>query len=280
MIRSFLTAIGFLILFGSLALAEEPVDLIGGQDVYAPGSNEEELVLDASWICSDPFGEFDPSLGAAGSLNRALGLIFSGHASSAQLDMELEEAEYYPDDYSMSPFAVHVLEMLQDDFGDAFPEPVELTGFDLSPGGVTRISADDPHLVAIHYEGEEYLERLLQRLYFKLIQGPVLLTVPYSGNDPSVPEEYRDWNNFRYYSNGSTMVWDESRLVYVDWNLTQTVVLMYEDGLIACYDSGRKYYIDHTAAIAAAGAMLAHPDFNGVSPEPVLNYVLTTVDEQ
>jgi hypothetical protein len=278
--KLFLLSIGFLIIFGGLSFAEEPVDIIGGPGDYASEADQDELVLGASWICSDPFGEFDESLGAAGSLNRALGLVFSGHASQAQLSMETDEAENYPGDISMSPFAVDVLDRLKEDFPEAFPEQVELAGFDLSPGDVTQISEDDPHLFAVHYEGEEYLERLLQRLYFKLIQGPVLLTVPYCGSDPSVPEEYRDWNNFRYYSNGSTMVWDESRLVYVDWDLTQTVVLTYEDGLIACYDSGRKYYIDHTAAIAAAGAMMAHPDLAGTDPQPVLNYVLTTEDEQ
>lgn len=281
MTRSLILSIVLLTVFGTISFAEEePIDLIGGPADCESESRENELVLEASWLCSDPFGEFDPSLGAAAALNRALGLIFSGHASREQIETELSEAVDYPGNYVMAPFAVHVLRRLQDDFSDAFPEPVELVGFDLSPGDVTQVSADDSHLVAVNYEGEEYLERLLQRLYFKLIQGPVLMTVPYSGNDPSVPEEYRDWSNFRYCSNGSTMVWDESRLVWVDWELTHTVVLMYEDGKIACYDSGRKYYIDHTAAVAAAGAMMAHPEIAGMDTVPVLNYTLTIIDEQ
>ena len=74
------------------------------------------------------------------------------------------------------------------------------------------------------------------------------------------------------------MVWDDTRYVWVDWDLTQTVVLMYEDGRIACYDSGRKYYIDHTAAITAAGAMLAHPDYDELPEGTSLSFVLAIVE--
>jgi hypothetical protein len=278
MYRRFFPLIALLTLIGGMAIAEEPIDLIGGSDIDGKMSTGIGYVLEASWICADPFGEFDESLGAAGALNRALGLIFSGHASRSQIRMEREAVDEYSGDAGMAPFAVDVLARLQADFGDALPEPVELIGFDLTPSEVPVVSRDDPHIVIVRYDDEEYLERLLQRLYFKLIQGPVLLTVPYRADDPSVPDEYRNWSNFRYGSNGDTMVWDDTRLVWVDWDLVQTVVLTYEDGRIACYDSGRKYFIDHTAAVATAGAMYAHPAPADLPPDTALNYMLAAAD--
>jgi len=273
MIKKVILITFFVFIFGSLAIAEEPIDLIGGSDEGDSGKSESGYILDAAWNCADPFGEFDPELGAAAALNRSLGLIFSGHASTEQISLENELISEFEGDHRMAPFAVYVLEELQDSYAGGIPEPMALYPFDLSPGS---ISIQSPQIVAVKYDREEYLERLLQRLYFKLIQGPVLITVPYCGNSPAVPEEYRDWNNFRYASDGNTMDWNDTRLVYVDWSLTQTVVLSYEDGLIACYDSGNKYYIDHTAAVAAAGAMTAHPDY---SPDIPLNYVLTSADD-
>ncbi len=265
------------VLFGT-AFGDEKIDLIGGSD-NEPDPTESEYILSASWNCVDPFGEFDSSLGAAAALNRALGLFFSGHASPAQIEIERQMAEGYSWNWiHLAPFATEVLMTLQEDFEETFPEPVELKPFDLAPSRQPVVMPENPHLVAVRYDEEEYLERLLQRLYFKLIQGPVLMTVPYQGNAPSVPEEYRDWNNFSYASLSNTMDWDDTRLVWVDWSLTQTVVLKYEDGLIACYDSGVKYYIDHTAAVATAGAMFAHPDLIGMSRDMALNYVLTSAD--
>jgi len=263
----------FLLVFSGLAVAEERVDLIGGSDNSNSVKSESSYILDAAWECADPFGEFDPTLGAAAALNRSLGLVFSGHASTEQINFENELIHEFEGNQHMAHFADYVLTELQASYVGGIPEPMELKPFDLSPSGV---SFNSPQIVAVIYDREEYLERLLQRLYFKLIQGPVLITVPYCGSSLSVPEEYRDWNNFRYASDGNTMEWDDTRLVYIDWSLTQTVVLSYEDGLIACYDSGRKYYIDHTAAVATAGAMTAHPDY---SPDIPFNYVLTTLDE-
>jgi len=284
MIRSsFLTVLLFVV-FGGVATAGEVIDIIGGSSDLHSGP-DSEYILQASWEVADPFGEFDASLGAAAALNRALGLTFSGHASRAQIEVERKMVDVAttptPNEYdnvwpTLAPFAVEVLDALQQDFPGAFPEPVELKPFDLAPSVPPVVMRDDPHRVAVRYDGEEYLERLLQRLYFKLIQGPVLITVPYRADAPGVPEEYRDWNNFRYGSDGNTMVWDDTRVVWVDWDLTQTVVLRYENGLIACYDSGKKYYIDHTAAVAAAGAMLAHPDLAGLPTDLALNYVLTS----
>jgi hypothetical protein len=267
------------------AKAGEPVDLLPTTD---RGSSQEsdsgtgsKYILDAAWIVADPLGEFDSSLGAAGALNRALSFYFSGHASDRQLKVERDLiSEHGRDGVDWAPFAVRVFSEIMVDIDIPLPEPVELKPFDLTPSEPPTVSPDNPHIVSVRYDDEEYLERLLQRLYFKLIQGPVLLTVPYSGGDERVPEEYRNWNNFRYASDDNVMQWDDTRLVWVDWDLTQTVVLRYEDGLIACYDSGRKYYIDHTAAVAAAGAMLAHPDIDRYAPDGCLNFVLTSVDNE
>ncbi len=264
---------------GGIADAGERIDLIGPDGTDSEASHSS-YILDASWDCVDPYGEFDPSLGAAGALNRAIGLLFAGHASPEQIETERLMAEGYTGLWPrIAPFAVEVLGTLQVDYADSLPEQVELNSFDLSPSEVFLDSPDNPHIVAVRYDKEEYLERLLQRLYFKLIQGPVLLTVPYQGDAGSVPEEFRNWHNVRYSNGPGTNDWDDIRLVWVDWSLTQTVVLCYEDGLIACYDSGRKYYIDHTAAIATAGAMLLHPELDSLPPDTALNYVLTACEE-
>lgn len=274
-----ITTIFILILSsGGLSLADEGIDLIeeGKEPVTSTGSG---YILDASWHYPDPYGEFDSSLGAAAALNRALGLIFTGNASRSQIEMERSMAvETGDESYRLAPFAVEVLDVLQTEWGESFPEPVQLNPFNLEPSEPPMVMSDNPNMVALRYSDEEYLERLLQRLYFKLIQGPVLLTVPYCADAQNVPDEFRDWNNFRYDNNTTTMEWDDIRYVWVDWEQTQTVVLKYEDGRIACYDSGTKYYIDHTAAIAAAGAMLAHPDYDEFPEGAALNYVLTRVE--
>ena len=264
----------------SAAFADDRVDLI-------PRASDESTaeqsiyVLEAAWECSDPWGEFDPSLGAAGALNRALGLYFSGHATEEQIEMERGMvASRDPERSRAGGFAFEVLSELERLFPASVPEPVELHPFDLSPSELPVVLPDDSHLVAVRYDDEEYLERLLQRLYFKLIQGPVLLTVPYQAEGETVPEEFRDWRNFRFGSNGSTMDWNDVRLVWVDWELTQTVVLSYEDGRIACYDRGKKYYIDHPAAVAAAGAMLAHPNITELAGGGAIHFVLSPPREE
>lgn len=258
--------------------AGDRIDIISPDKETSTG-RESEYILDAAWCISDPYGEMSPELGAAAALNRALSLVFSGHASPEVIRYQRLLAEDREDDgITWAGFASDVLQELQIMMPDSFPEAVELDAFDLAPSEVPYISPDNPHLVVIRYDDEEYLERLLQRLYFKLIQGPVLITVPYRGDAESIPQEFRDWNNFIYGSNENTMLWDDTRLVYVDWELTQTVVLQYEDGQIACYDSGRKYYIDHTAAVAAAGAMMAHPDFARFSINGASSYVLTPAE--
>lgn len=267
----------FLIPAGT-SLAGDRIDLIS-EDKEPITSTGLAYILDASWQYPNPNGEYDASLGAAAALNRALGLIFTGNASRSQIEMERRMAdEVGNDSFRMASFAVDVLDVLQTEWSETFPEPVELRPFSLEPSEPPTIMPDNPNLVVLRYYDEEYLERLLQRLYFKLIQGPVLLTVPYQADASNVPDEFRDWNNFRYGNDSNTMEWDETRIVWVDWNLTQTVVLKYEDGRIACYDSGTKYYIDHTAAIVAAAAMLAHPEYEQLPEGTALNYVLAMVE--
>ncbi len=269
-----------LLILGGAVYAGERVDLIPDSEQESSESNSK-YILDAGWICADPFGEFDSSLGAAAALNRTLALIFSGHASETQIQLQRDMVEKQDGSASQwAPFAVSVLDEMQKRLGTSFPEPIELRPFDLTPSEMPEVLPDNPNLIAIRYDDEEYLERLLQRLYFKLIQGPVLLTVPYCGHDERVPEEYRDWNNFRYASNDNVMEWDDVRLVWIDWDLTQTVVLTYENGLIACYDSGKKYHIDHTAAITAAGAILAHPDFDEITDDGSVHFVLTAIESE
>ncbi|MFH1677167.1 MAG: hypothetical protein ABIC40_09100 [bacterium] len=249
-------------------------------DVESQDSGNDADIADASNLSFGLNGEFSPSLGAAGALNRALSLYFPGDAPEIQLDFERDMIRNNNGaGIKWASFAKEVFDGLNNQMGDIFPEAVELRPFDLSPSILPEISTENPHIVKLRYDDEEYLERLLQRLYFKLIQGPVLLTVPYSAEAKSVPAEYRDWNNFRFTPDDNAMVWDETRVVWVDWDLTQTVVLNYESGKIACYDGGKKYYIDHTAAIAAAGAMLAHPEFTNISSGGAIHFVLASVDD-
>ncbi|HEX9746012.1 MAG TPA: hypothetical protein VGB30_11365 [bacterium] len=278
--RKFATSMVLFSLLAATMAYADPVDLINASSDDI-GSGVKGYSLDASWHIVDPWGESDFALGAAAALNVALSLYFDGHASREQIQLQrrmIEDRDY--ESIQWAGFASDVLGELKTDYPEAFPEDIELKPFDLSPSEPPHISGDNPHIVVVRYDDEEYLERLLQRLYFKLIQGPVLLTVPYSGDSELVPAEYRNWNNFEYASRDDTMVWDDIRLVYVDWNLTRTVVLMYEDGLIACYDSGKKYYIDHTSAVVEAGAMLAHPDFENLSTDGATSFLLTTVDDE
>jgi len=280
--RIIVLSILFIVIFGGISLADEPVDIIGSAvDKDKSGADASDYILETSWSVLDPFGEFDQSLGAAAALNRALGLMFEGNAAPEQIELEREMALLHENGYQhIAPFTVEVLDELQSSFEEAFPEAVNLKPFDLEPSEVSIMEQDGHSYALVRYDEEEYLERLLQRLYFKLIQGPVLLTVPYSGNAESVPEEHRNWNNFTIYVNATdTIKWDEVRRVYIDWDLTQTVVLKYEDGKIACYENDTKYYIDHTAAVATAGAMLAYPQLLEIADEKPLNYVLTSVEE-
>jgi hypothetical protein len=265
------------VLLSGMAFADDPVDLVPGTSTDLTGSSTD-LIADASSKVPDPWGEMDPSLGAAAALNKALGLYFSGYASKSQLQAERDMADSADAEaVRWAPFAKEVLGRLNRTMGTEFPEAVDLQPFDLSPSEPPVMSPDNSHIVIVTYDREKYLERLLQRLYFKLIQGPILLTVPYRADAPSVPPEYRNWNNFRYGHEASdTVTWNSTRLVYVDWALTQTVVLKYEDGKIACYDSGKKYYIDHTAAVVAAGAMMAHPRFKFIAPDGAVDFLLTS----
>ncbi|MCK4720044.1 hypothetical protein KAU08_05275, partial [bacterium] len=75
------------LLIGGISHADERIDLIneGKKLVTAPSPS---YILESSWETADPFGEFDSSLGAAGALNRALGLVFPGHASHSQIQMQ------------------------------------------------------------------------------------------------------------------------------------------------------------------------------------------------
>ncbi len=274
--RSLLLSMLLIFVFSGISHADERVDLIGPA-IDSSEDGEETVIVDTSLSIPGLIGEFDILLGSAAALNRALGFIFDGNASNDQVELELIMAEGFDNDYhKMAPFSLDVLALLQDHYPEAFPASVELRPFDLTPSDISVERYEDSNLVAVIYDEEEYLERLLQRLYFKLIQGPVLLTVPYSGGSELVPEEYANWNNFNYASESNTMDWDDTRLVWVDWSLVQTVVLMYEDGLIACYDSGEKYYIDHTAAIVTAAAMLAYPDLDSITSGDDMNFVLTT----
>jgi hypothetical protein len=271
--------ITILLSFASMVSASEKIDLLPEPSQTA-STAQGESVVDASASDYDPWGEMDTSLGAAASLNRALGLVFSGYASTQQLQIEREMADAADAEaVRWALFASDVLARLNRTEGIDFPETLTMKPFDLSPSEKPYIAKDNPHIVVVTYDKEEYLERLLQRLYFKLIQGPVLLTVPYRADAASVPVEYRNWNNFRYGDDADTMTWNETRLVYVDWNLTQTVVLRYEDGKIACYDSGKKYYIDHTAAVVAVAAMQAHPRLNLINKDNSLAYLLVSTKQ-
>ena len=270
-----------LILFGNSAYGGERVTLIPPEDKEDIVATSSLIVMEPACPVEDSLEEFDSSLGAAAALNKALALCLLGPISPDQVLFERTLTQKWgPEKSRWAIFAVEVLTRLKN--GEEIPSinRVDLIPFDLAPSEPPEILKENPHIVVLRYNDEEYLERLLQRLYFKLMQGPVLLTVPYSGDAESVPEEYRHWHNFWYGPDSDPMTWNETRLVWVDWDLTQTVVLAYENGRIACFDSGRKYYIDHTAAVALTGAMLAHPRLESITGGQPLNYVLVVTEEK
>jgi hypothetical protein len=139
----------------------------------------------------------------------------------------------------------------------------------------------DRALVRVEYPRHEELERLLQKLYFNLIRGPVILSVAY---DPlNVPNEYKQYSNWQCFSSIKDPSVGEDgdvHIVYVDWSKVHSVVAYLDGGAIRVADNGRIYDVDHNALVAQANAILAMPDAKIISENGRnLNYLLY-MDEQ
>jgi hypothetical protein len=101
-------------------------------------------------------------------------------------------------------------------------------------------------LVRVEYPRREELERLLQKLYFNLIRGPVILSIAYDPMD--IPDEYKQYSNWQCFSSikDSSVGEDgDVHIVYVDWSKVHSVVAYLDGGAIRVADNGRIYDVDH-----------------------------------
>ena len=136
-------------------------------------------------------------------------------------------------------------------------------------------------LVRVEYPRHEELERLLQKLYFNLIRGPVILSVAY---DPvNIPDEYKQYSNWQCFSSVKDSSVGEDgdvHIVYADWSKVHSVVAYLDGGAIRVADNGQIYDVDHNALVAQANAILAMPGEKIISENGKnLNYLLF-MDEQ
>lgn len=135
---------------------------------------------------------------------------------------------------------------------------------------------DSSALVRIEYPRHEELERLLQKLYFNLIRGPVILSVAYSFDE--VPEnfsEYANWQCFKALKDPSVGEDGDVHIVYVDWSKIHSVVAFLDGGRIRVADRGEIFDVDHNALIAQANAIMALPDSSIISERSnELNFLL------
>lgn len=137
-------------------------------------------------------------------------------------------------------------------------------------------------LVRVEYPRHEELERLLQKLYFNLIRGPVILSVAYSSDDvlDEFPE-YKNWQCFTPLKDPSAGEDGDVHIVYVDWDNVHSIVAFLDGGRIRVADNGRIYDVDHNSLIAQANAILAMPDSEIISERgDKLNYLLYVNDQK
>ncbi len=136
-------------------------------------------------------------------------------------------------------------------------------------------------LVRVEYPRHEELERLLQKLYFNLIRGPVILSVAYSSDDVLDDfSEYKNWQCFTPLKDPSSGDDGDVHIVYVDWDNVHSIVAFLDGGRIRVADRGRIYDVDHNALVAQANAIHAMPDSDIISERgDELNFLLF-VNEQ
>jgi hypothetical protein len=135
---------------------------------------------------------------------------------------------------------------------------------------------DNAFLVKVTYPRHEELERLLQKLYFNLMQGPVILSVAYDyDNIKPGYEQYTEWSCFRNFRDITPGANGDIHLAYVDWDDVHTVVAYLDGGRIRVADRGRIFDVDHNALVAQANAIRIIPG-DALIPGKIdrLNYLL------
>jgi len=180
------------------------------------------------------------------------------------------EWAFYADDYFRE-----MLRPSLNGYGDKITlKPLELTSR-MKPYVIEEIGKSAA-LVRVEYPRHEELERLLQKLYFNLIRGPVILSVAYSSKDiPDEYSEYSNWQCFKAIKDPSVGVDGDVHIVYVDWSKIHSVVAFLDGGRIRVADNGQIYDVDHSALVAQANAIMALPDSSVIMERSSeLNYLL------
>ena len=180
------------------------------------------------------------------------------------------EWAFYADDYFHQ-----MLQPSLNGYGDKIIlKPLELKSRQ-QPYVIEEIG-ENAALVRVEYPRHEELERLLQKLYFNLIRGPVILSVAYS---PDVIHKdfskYANWQCFTAIKDPSVGVDGDVHIVYVDWSEIHSVVAFLDGGRIRVADNGQIYDVDHNALVAAANAIMAFPNSSVIEERSSeLNYLI------
>ncbi len=182
---------------------------------------------------------------------------------------------FYADDY----FHEMLRPSLNGHGDKVFLKPLDLTS--RRRGHIYKELDGNAALVRIEYPRHEELERLLQKLYFNLIRGPVILSVAYSPDDVLDDySKYSNWQCFTPLKDPSAGDDGDVHIVYVDWDHIHSVVAFLDGGRIRVADRGRIYDVDHNALVAQANAILAMPNSDIIEERgEELNYLLF-VNEQ
>jgi hypothetical protein len=187
-----------------------------------------------------------------------------------------------PDYFDYGDWAFYADEYLQTQlrpYLNGHGETLQLKPLDLAcstkPVIVKKLD-ENAALVRVEYPEHKELERILQKLYFNLFRGPVILSVAYdSQNTIDGFSKYENWHCFDSYTEtGPTEEYDV-HLVYVDWSKIHTIVAFLDDGRIKIVDGGKVYHVDHNALVAQANAIYAYPStVKYINHKNHLNYLI------
>ena len=135
-----------------------------------------------------------------------------------------------------------------------------------SSGGMSVIRDSGPgQIVEVRYGRHEELERMLQKLYFELMRGPVIMTTAY---DPkTAPAEYANWICFQGGQREDIPGDHTVQTTFVDFRRLRTIAVTLEthsDGhKIWIWDEGVRYRGDHNALVAMGIAVQLAPQLQG-----------------
>ena len=195
-----------------------------------------------------------------------------------EIPMPLMDPDYF--DYGDWAFYAdtYVRDQLRP-FLNGHGEKLEMKPLDLSSSRkpvVEKKLGENVAIVRVEYPRHKELERILQKLYFNLFRGPVILSVAYDPNSV-LPDcrQYSNWRCFKNLTDPSVGGDGDAQLVYVDWSKIHTVAAFLDNGRIRIIDNGKIHDVDHNALVAQANAMLACPDLNQiVKINNNLNYLI------